>query len=390
MDTPNLSRRDFLKAAGATAGAIAATGLLGRRAEAGGETALKTKHVVFIAFAGGVRSREWIGTPNNIPNLSKLVKDGVVLPNMRTQNVGHYGATLSLFTGLTEVMGIRDNQRGEHPTLFEYLRKQKGLPANKVWLSCGQGNQQLNFSYGTHADFGAAYGANVISGDGIFNAEFKEVLDAFGRPKALSDGEARLLDKLRGTMDADQLKKATSAGLSNDPATVKKIENFILDEITAGAPKVTGPGAEDAKAVRVGTNILRVFLPTFMGVALSNADVAHGSYNAYVDVIRRNDDEVGKLIASIEAEPELKDTTSFFILPEFGRDTNTNQRNGLDHGDSGPDLLKIGCIAYGPDFKKGKTVETHYDSIDVCPTVCRLLGVKPDLSKAKVMQDIFA
>ncbi|MEK7867116.1 MAG: twin-arginine translocation signal domain-containing protein [Planctomycetota bacterium] len=390
MEGTNLTRREFLKAAGVAAGAVATAGLLypGRAEAAPPE--LKTKHVVFIAFAGGVRSREWIGSPNNIPNLAKLMKDGVALPNIRTQNVGHYGATLSLFTGITEVMGIRENQRGEHPTLFEYLRKQKGTPANKVWLSCGQGNQQLNFSYGTHADFGSGYGANVISGDGIFNAEFKEVLDAFGRPKALTEGEGRLLDKLRGSMDAEQLKRATSTGLSNDAASVKKIENFILEEITAGAPKVTGPGAEDAKATRVATNILRVFQPTFLGVALSNADVAHGSFNAYVDVIRRNDDEVGKLIAAIQADPELKDSTSFFIMPEFGRDSDTNQRNGLDHGDSGPDLLKIGCIAYGPDFKRGKTIETHYDSIDLCPTILHLLGGKADLSRAKVMKEILA
>lgn len=390
MDAQTLSRRDFLKAVGVTAGAVATTGILPRSADAAPPPEFKTKHVVFIAFAGGVRSREWIGSPNNIPNLAKLMKEGVVLPNIRTQNVGHYGATLSLFTGITEVMGIRENQRGEHPTLFEYLRKQKGVAANKVWLSCGQGNQQLNFSYGTHPDFGSAYGANVISGDGIFNAEFKDVLDAFGRPKALTEGESRLLEKLRGSMDADQLRRVTSTGLSNDPASVKKIESFILEEITAGAPKVTGPGAEDAKATRVATNILRVFQPVFLGVVLSNADVAHGSYNAYVDVIRRNDDEVGKLVATIQAEPELKDTTSIFILPEFGRDSDLNQRNGLDHGDNGPDLLKIGCIAYGPDFKKGKTIETHYDSIDVCPTILHLLGAKADLSRAKVMKEIFA
>ena len=35
-------------------------------------------------------------------------------------------------------------------------------------------------------------------------------------------------------------------------------------------------------------------------------------------------------------------------------------------------------FAAGPDFKKGKTVRSEMKSIDVCPTICELLGVKSE------------
>ena len=42
----------------------------------------KTKHVIVVAFAGGVRSRETIGTPANVPNLMRIAQKGVIAPNI--------------------------------------------------------------------------------------------------------------------------------------------------------------------------------------------------------------------------------------------------------------------------------------------------------------------
>src|SRR5262249_51400765 len=115
---------------------------------------------------------------------------------------------------------------------------------------------------------------------------------------------------------------------------------------------LTGPGAGDAKAIRVARNLLRLFKPRCIAIVLQNADVAHGSYNSYTEVIRRNDQEVGALWQAVQADNELKDSTSMLVLPEFGRDHNLNERNGLDHGDGSEDLYRIFCIAAGPDFKQ--------------------------------------
>ncbi|MBI5366763.1 MAG: twin-arginine translocation signal domain-containing protein [Planctomycetes bacterium] len=388
-----LSRRDFLRAGGAAAGAAALTPFAGPRPRAldAAPPAKRTEHLIFVAFAGGVRSRETIGNPGNVPNLLKIADAGVVCPQMVAANVGHYGATLSIFTGNTEYMGIRENEKGEHPTIFEYLRKQKNVPARKVWLSAGGGAQQLNFACSTHKNYGEAYAANIISSDGVFNAEFKDILDQFGRPTMPGDEENAALAKLRDGIDAQLAARGGGAADGNDAETTRRIERFILDEISGGTTRITGPGAGDAKTVRVAANIMRVFKPSLLGISLIQADVAHGSYNSYVEVIRRNDEELGTLWRAVQADPELRDTTAIFVLPEFGRDKDLNQRNGLDHGDGSDDLRKVGMVCAAPEFKKGAVLKQDFTSIDVCATMCKLFGLTPDSApKSKPIKELWA
>ena len=64
------------------------------------------------------------------------------------------------------------------------------------------------------------------------------------------------------------------------------------------------------------------------------------------------------------------------MLPEFGRDKDLNQRSGLDHGDQSDELLEVALIAAGPDFPQKRTFTDDIASIDVCPTIGALLGVK--------------
>ena len=195
-----------------------------------------------IAFAGGVRSKETFGTPANVPNLVQMAEEGVLYPNMRTSNLGHYGAALSMFTGISEARGIRDNTRGPDPTMFEYLRKDLGLSASDVWVTTSGGAQQANYAFGLHADYGAKYGATTLDGDGIFNKEFKSLLAKFGKPREMKAGEKAALDALRRGI-------ASGGVTGGDP--VKEAENLARIE------------AEQAQAaVRVA---MRVLDPTDAG-----------------------------------------------------------------------------------------------------------------------------
>ncbi|HVY61191.1 MAG TPA: twin-arginine translocation signal domain-containing protein [Planctomycetota bacterium] len=375
------SRREFLKAAGIAGVAAAIPSFLANRAFAGGAPnqpkEMKTKHLVFVGLAGGVRSKETVLAPDNVPNLMKLAERGVMIPRVRTRNVGHYGALLSLFTGCVEVMGIRENTRGKNPTLFEYLRRSGKLRAEQVWLSTSGGPQQANLAYSLDKRYGADYQASLIDSEGLFNQEFKGVLDRFGRPKDGGEKEAAETERL-------------SKAMGEEPGEAARVEKFIMDEINKQTAKVTGPGARDAKALRLGTTILQVFRPSVLGIALQNADVAHGSYNGYVDVIRRNDEEIGRLMAAIDRDPQLRDSTAVIVCPEFGRDKDLNQRNGLDHGDNSDELLKISAVAYGPDFKKGKKIDTEMDWIDITPTICHMFGAKAEAAEGKVAKELFA
>jgi len=344
----------------------------------------KTEHVVLIAFAGGVRSRETFGMPANVPNLAALAEQGVLYPRTRCANLGHFGAALSIFTGISEARGIRENARGDEPTLFEYVRRGLDLPASEVWISTSGGAQQTNYSYGTHRDYGPRYGANTLDGDGLFNQEFEDLLASLGRPRKMEERESELLARMRGAIRSD-------AGLAlNSAESAARVEQYILGELTSGTAEIRGANAADAKALRVARNLLVVFKPRLVAVVLQQADIAHGSFNGYTEVIRGNDAAVGELWDAVRRDEVLRDTTSICVLPEFGRDADLNSRRGLDHGDGSDDLNYVSTVCWGPDFRRGEVVQTDVRAIDVCPTICDLLGTRAELAKGKRLPRLFA
>jgi hypothetical protein len=389
MNRP-LDRRDFLRTAGALAAAAALPGSLFAQDAKKAAKKYKTERVIVVAFAGGVRSRDTIGAPGNVPRMMQIAKKGVILPNVRAANLGHFGATLSILTGVDEPYGIRENDRGDHPTIFETVRKQAKLGAGDVWLSATGGVQQRNLAYSYDRDYGAAYAANLVSSDGVFNEEFKRILASFGEPKLPEGAEADALAEMRGALAKSAAERGMGDVDLNAPATLRSIEKFLLDELKGDAARLTGPGAADAKTLRVAANLFRAFKPKVLGVVLQQADVAHGSYNGYVEVIRRNDEELGRLWDFVQADPTLRDTTTLFVLPEFGRNKDLNERNGLDHGDGSTDLSQVALVAAGPDFKKDKVIKSEARTMDVAPTVCELMGVRCEAKKAKPIRDLFA
>ncbi len=363
MNARTFDRRGFLKSS-AACGAFA----MGPAALRPG-VERKTKRVVLVAFAGGVRTKETLGTPLNVPNLMRIAQEGVTYARARTANLGHFGATMSLLTGIAEARGIRDNTRGEDPTLFEYVRKDLGLGAADVWVSTSGGAQQANYAYSLHRDYGAAYGANTVDGDGIFNAEFRSIVDAYGRPRTFEPRESELLETMRGVIGAGVSGKAL-----NTPKSFAQIEQYLLQELTSGTSDLRGTGASDAKALRIARNLLAVFRPTLLGVTLQDADIAHSNFNGYVEVVRRNDEKLGELWDAIKADPELAESTAIFVVPEFGRDSDLNSRRGLDHGDGSDDLRLVSAVCWGPDFRRGVEVLEEVRTIDVCSSICHVLG----------------
>jgi hypothetical protein len=343
----------------------------------------KTRHVILVAFAGGVRTRETLGAPANVPVLKRMADEGVVYTRVRTSNLGHFGAALSMFTGISEARGIRENARGPDPTVFEYVRKEAGLAASEVWMSTSGGAQQANYAYSTHADYGARYGANTLDGDGIFNQEFKGLVGRLGKPRELSAREEELLERMRASIAS-----GSSAAL-NSSETARQVERYILEELARGTADLRGVNAGDAKSLRVARNLMLVFRPRLLGVSLQDADVAHGSFNAYVEVLRRNDQGLGELWQAVQDDEELRGSTAILVAPEFGRDRDLNARRGLDHGDGSEDLSCVSAVCWGPDFRRGAVVQEEVRTIDLCPTVCELLGAKARFARGQRLPKLY-
>ncbi len=350
--------------------------------------ARKTKRVILVVFGGGVRSRETI-LSDNVPNMMRMAEEGVVFPNTSVRNNGHYGAAVSIISGSFEVFGIRENSRPVEPTVFEVLRREAGLSAADVWLSTSGSDQETNYAYSTAPGYGSRYAANLIGGEGIFNAEFKDLVVGEGGLRGVDAKSEAVLGELRGAMRTP-LPTIDGGDFGNSAETTARIESFILDELRGGASEITGLGASDAKAMHVARNLMSIFRPKLLGVTLRNPDVAHGSFNDYVTVIRRNDEELGKLFDAVRGDPELAESTAILVLPEFGRDRDFNARRGLDHGDNSDELMKVALVAWGPDFKSGKVDTREIRSIDVTPTIASLFGVRMGGRTGSVIPGLFA
>lgn len=383
-----LDRRAVLRAAAATgafgglASAAWPTGSLGARAFMPLAPGLKTERVVLVVMAGGVRSRETFGSPNQIPNLVRMAREGTLFTRLRTANLGHFGASMSIFTGISEARGIRDNTRAPDPTLFEYIRKDLGLASNEVWVTTAGGAQQVNYSYGLHPEYGARFGATILDGDGIFNEEFKGLVQRYGVPRPLDDERADQVRKLRRTLRGDR--GGRDEGKVAEARA--RVESYILSELGRGVTEMRGAGAGDAKALRLARNLLSVFKPKLIGVVLQDADIAHGSFNGYGEVVRRADAGIGELLETIRGDETLRDSTAVMVLPEFGRDKDLNARRGLDHGDGSDDLRFVHGAVWGPDFKRGKVVKDDHRTIDMTPTIAHLFGAKAKFSKGSVLR----
>ena len=380
---PSLDRRALLRASTLLgAGAALPSGLLAHSL-APLRPDRRTKRVVLIAFAGGVRTRETFGTPANVPSLRQMADEGVLYTNVATSNLGHFGATMSIFTGISEPRGIRENARGNDPTLFEYLRKGLALPKQDVWVTTTGGAQQVNYSYSLHPEYGVKYGANILDGDGIFNKEFKDLLNDWGMPQPVEARERALLDRLRRGVGGGE-------DAAREAVQLARVEDYIIGELSRGTADISGAAAGDRKALRLARNLLSLFKPRMLGVVLQNADVAHGSFNAYSEVVRQNDAAIGELMTAIREDEELRDSTAVLVVPEFGRDRDLNSRRGLDHGYGSDDLRRVSCVAWGPDFKSG--VESGRDQrvIDVVGTVCDVFGTEAPLAKGGRLQGLYA
>lgn len=381
-------RRSVLRAAAATGafGGLASAawpmGSLGARAFMPLAPGLKTERVVLVVMAGGVRSRETFGSPNQIPNLVRMAGEGTLFTRLRTANLGHFGASMSIFTGISEARGIRDNTRAPDPTLFEYVRKDLGLASNEVWVTTAGGAQQVNYSYGLHPEYGARFGATILDGDGIFNEEFKGLVQRYGVPRPLDDERADQVRRLRRTLRGDR--GGRDEGKVAEARA--RVESYILSELGRGVTEMRGAGAGDAKALRLARNLLSVFKPKLIGVVLQDADIAHGSFNGYSEVVRRADAGIGELLETIRGDETLRDSTAVMVLPEFGRDKDLNARRGLDHGDGSDDLRFVHGAVWGPDFKRGKVVKDDHRTIDMTPTIAHLFGAKAKFSKGSVLR----
>src|SRR5260370_41649603 len=128
------SRREFL----CTGAAMALGSTLFPIAIASAGVPTKKRKVVVITFGGGARDQETFATEGqeNIPHLMRdLIPQSTFFTQVVNRGIlGHYVATASLATGVYETINNFASLPPEHPTVFEYFRKDLKRPSSDAWV----------------------------------------------------------------------------------------------------------------------------------------------------------------------------------------------------------------------------------------------------------------
>lgn len=367
------SRRDFLRS---TAGVVVGSALLGSGALASG-IASKKRKVVVVTFGGGARDQETFA-PEGQGNIPHLMNELIPQSSFFTQVVnrgilGHYVATASLATGVYETINNFASLPPEHPTVFEYFRKDRRRPASDAWV-VAPSNGFNRIGESSHRSYGAGLGARVILPKHLLTAALSS---------GHSDYQHLLRDNYETPFYAPEL-----GGREVELQQLERILNLSVEDFKAHARTLSSP---DELSVYVVRQLMRQEAPSLLWITMHDIDVAHaGAYSLYIDGIRRTDRLCADVWKVIQSEPEYAGKTTLFILPDFGRDSDDDSGgNGFQHHRTGDALSRTTwMMALGAGVRENVIFDRAMESTDLVPTIGAMLDFSPSLAQGKPISEL--
>lgn len=366
------SRRDFLRSAtGAAIGSV----LTSASPFVSGEKAKRTRKVIVITFGGGARDQETFAPEGqeNIPHLlNELIPQSSFFTHVTNQGIlGHYVATASLTTGVYETLNNFAAVPPDHPTVFEYFRKDLHRPSSDTWVVAPSNGfnrigQSDSRSYGS--------GATVILP--------KHLL------QAARVGSGADLDHLLRDNYEDPLYTPALQGGEFELDQLDRILRLSVDDFMSHARTLSSP---DELSVFIAKRLMQQEAPSMLWITMHDMDVAHsGAYSLYIEGIQRTDRLCGELWKAVQSEPEYKDNTTLIILPDFGRDADYDSGgNGFQHHRTGDTASRTTwMMALGKGVREGVIYDQPVQSIDLVPSLGAMMGFSPDLSQGKPIKEL--
>jgi hypothetical protein len=367
------SRREFLRT---TAGAALGTALPRSSPAASAATVSKKRKVVVITFGGGARDQETFA-PEGQENIPHLVHELIPQSTFFTQVVnrgilGHYVATASLATGVYETINNFASLPPEHPTVFEYFRKELRRPSSDAWV-VAPSNGFNRIGESNHHSYGMGLGARVILPKHLLTAA-----KSTGR-----DYEHLLRDNYETPFYTPEL-----GGGEFELRQLEMMLKLSVDDFKAHALTLSSP---DELSVYVARRLMRQQAPSLLWITMHDIDIAHaGAYSLYIDGIRRTDRLCAELWKTIQSEPEYAGNTTLFILPDFGRDSDDDSGgNGFQHHRTGDALSRTTwMMALGAGVREGVIFDRAVQSTDLVPTLGSMLGFSASLAQGKPIAEL--
>jgi hypothetical protein len=367
------TRRDFLRsAAGLALGSALLPSLLG----AAGSSPNKRRKIVVITFGGGARDQETFAPEGqeNIPHLMKeLVPQSAFFTQVVNRGIlGHYVATASLTTGVYETINNFASLPPQHPTVFEYFRKDLKRAASDAWV-VAPSNGFNRIGESSHRAYGSGFGAGVILPKHLLSAA----------TSGSADYDHLLRDNYETPLYTPEL-----AGNEFQLQQLEAILKLSVDDFRAHALTLSSP---DELSVYIARRLMAELAPSLLWITLHDIDIAHaGAYSLYIDGIRRTDRLCAEMWKAIQSDPEYAGNTTLFILPDFGRDSDDDSGgNGFQHHRTGDALSRTTwMMALGAGVRGGAVFDRAIESIDLVPTLGAMLGFSPGLAQGKPITEL--
>lgn len=442
-----MKRRDFIKKIGlTTAGTLISPYILPTGTLFARTNPQRAQHVVLVMFAGGVRHQEsalqgylQLGQGIQIPSLNNLNNAGNIMPNIfngaapdltktpivyglgqtgsnpipaillptnsiqskgtsfkevKCITAGHYDGWTALLQG-NRVASQGLKQKPLYPTIFEYVRREMGLPATKVWfVGNGIGASVPLLNYSEHPNYGAKYGANFFAPSVTFGNQGQSW---YSDAKVYHpDDELLPMYKMKYFLDNSFANIGKSLpDLKNTEAEKHDIHTFMKSMFTKTQtnsvvmPPVALNG--DARTIGYTAELLKYFKPTLTVVNLGEVDNCHQNYTDYLQALHQADHSVGFLWNYIQNQiPGMSNNTIMIIAPECGRDLNPNpikdNNNYFAYDHSDANSLRTFTSLIGTDIPQGLVkgdVNTPIGiNTNVVPTIADILGIKQNVVNA--------
>ena len=367
------TRREFLRAA---AGVTLGASLLHSPIALAGPAVRKRK-VIVVTFGGGARDQETFA-PEGQENIPHLMRELIPQSTFFTQVVnrgilGHYVATASLATGVYETINNFAALPPEHPTVFEYFRKELKRPAADTWV-VAPSNGFNHIGESSNRAYGPGLGASVILPKHLLSAATS------GRG---TDFEHLLRDNYENPLYAPQL--------GGSEFQLQQLENVLkvsVDDFKGHAKTLSSP---DELSLYIARQLMRQLAPSLLWITLHDIDIAHaGAYSLYIEGIRRTDRLCAELWKTIQSEPEYAGKTTLLILPDFGRDSDDDAGgNGFQHHRTGDALSRTTwLLALGAGVREGVVYDRATQSTDLVPTIGSMLGFSSSLSQGQPIAEL--
>jgi len=368
------SRRDFLRDA---AGVALGSSLLGASPFLRGEAAAKRRKTIVVTFGGGARDQETFAPEGqeNIPHmLRELIPQSSFFTQVTNQGIlGHYVATASLATGVYETLNNFSAIPPEHPTVFEYFRKDLKRPSSDAWV-VAPSNGFNRIGESESRSYGPGLGARVVLPKHLLSA---------ASSGALKDYQHLVRDNYETPLYTPQI-----GGGEFELQQLEMILKLSVDDFMAHARTVSSP---DELSMYIVKRLMQEESPSLLWITMHDIDIAHsGTYSLYVDAIRRTDRLCAELWKTVQSEPEYTGNTTLFILPDFGRDADEDPGgNGFQHHRTGDAASRTTwMMALGAGVRQGVVYDRPMQSIDLVPSLGAMMGFSPALSQGKPIREL--